>query len=631
MSMDQSTFHFTIGPVQGFVAQARRTRDFWAGSFILSWLAAVAMKAVEKQGGSIIFPVPDNNYLAWLEGIGNNQPPRQGSIPNRFKAQVPANFDSLRIVESVHAAWRGLAEVVWKQDLGLHCADKPDTRSIWDRQVNGFWEINWVFGDESNLLDRRKNWRSHPSTVESGIKCMVMEGWQELSGVVRPNAEALKKFWNPIREACQTDLAEGEHLCAIAFVKRRFARCFEKVRTSMPGEWTLRGWPLQTGVPSVMYMAAVHWLEQVIQREETTKLIRLHETARQLIQDYGEWDTDIHCISKAYQGRGGFVKRLAHLDGSVFFEHVLENRKLYSEARARTMKQALGDLAIQEHPTPFYAILLMDGDSLGIHMGDRDKQPKISRALDCFTRRVEKIVYENNGFLVYAGGDDVLALLPLEDALNCAAALRRHYLESFEKAFGAAGISTLSGAIEYAHVKMPLTRVLKDAHELLDDVAKDDRGRDAIAVRVWKPGGKALEWAMPWDKALQAGEIEIQRLAAEFSKESSEFSNKFFYKIHERFELLNPEQGGQEEAILTKKQASKLLAVDYLVSGVNEGKQRKLTLESAVKIIDPLLIQCRPVFRKVEGGQVSFESSKRLEVDGALLVRFLAQKGVEQR
>ena len=46
-------FHFTLGPVQGFVSQARRTRDFWAGSFILSWLAAVAIKAVQHQKGDI--------------------------------------------------------------------------------------------------------------------------------------------------------------------------------------------------------------------------------------------------------------------------------------------------------------------------------------------------------------------------------------------------------------------------------------------------------------------------------------------------------------------------------------------------------------------------------------------------
>ncbi|MCB1813240.1 MAG: hypothetical protein KDK04_16180, partial [Candidatus Competibacteraceae bacterium] len=46
---EQKHFQFTLGPVQGFVAQARRTRDFWAGSFILSWLSGVAMRAVQAQ------------------------------------------------------------------------------------------------------------------------------------------------------------------------------------------------------------------------------------------------------------------------------------------------------------------------------------------------------------------------------------------------------------------------------------------------------------------------------------------------------------------------------------------------------------------------------------------------------
>ena len=41
MAEATQTFQFTLGPVQGFVAQARRTRDFWAGSFILSWLSSV--------------------------------------------------------------------------------------------------------------------------------------------------------------------------------------------------------------------------------------------------------------------------------------------------------------------------------------------------------------------------------------------------------------------------------------------------------------------------------------------------------------------------------------------------------------------------------------------------------------
>lgn len=64
--MTDRTFHFTLGPVQGFAAQARRTRDFWAGSFLLSWLAGAAMQTVIAQQGKIESPTADEGYLAWL-------------------------------------------------------------------------------------------------------------------------------------------------------------------------------------------------------------------------------------------------------------------------------------------------------------------------------------------------------------------------------------------------------------------------------------------------------------------------------------------------------------------------------------------------------------------------------------
>jgi len=198
--------------------------------------------------------------------------------------------------------------------------------------------------------------------------------------------------------------------------------------------------------------------------------------------------------------------------------------------------------------------------------------------------------------------------------------------------------------VEYAHVKLPLTRILGDAHELLDAVAKDGRGRDAIAVRVWKPGGRTLEWAMPWEWewALDRdGQLAIAQLAARFAddeaaagrKDADRFSSKFFYKIRERFDLLNPPRarpGHEEEAAIFKDDdALALLAVDYLASGINEG--RKLKIKDAEKIIQPLLKQCRPVVRHKKESTVSFSISNRLEADGALLVRFLARKGVETR
>ena len=625
--MTDRTFHFTLGPVQGFVAQARRTRDFWAGSFLLSWLAGAAMQTVIAQKGTIAFPTADEGYLGWLRGKESDQRPRQGGIPNRFKATVGEHFQPALVEQAVRDAWRAVAERVWWEDLERHCQRDPVSRVIWDRQINGFWEIAWALGDDDSLLDRRKNWRTQLAPDEAGIKCSVMAGWQELSGLPAPDREALDTFWQPIREQCGRDLADDETLCAIAFVKRRFPHCFEQVEAKMPGDWTLHGWRVNPRTPSTLDLAAAPWLARVVQEESDAMLLRLHEAAKPLFSPGDSGIDRLRGVKDAYQ-----MRSLNALNSSAVFSHVLDNKKeCPDQAAARAMKQAIKALHLKEPPSPFYAILLMDGDRLGELL--RASGSAVSKALDRFTGKVPHIVDQHNGFLIYAGGDDVLALLPLEDALQCAAAVRQCYLD----AFAAHNLeSTISAAVEYAHVKLPLTRILGDAHQLLDEVAKEQRGRDALAVRVWKPGGRALEWAMPWAKALTGnGQIKIAQQAAQFADDEAEFSSKFFYKIRERFDLLNPPHAkpgqAEEAAIFDDNDALSLLAVDYLASGVNEGRRDKLKIKDAENILHPLLEQCRPVVRsKSDDDRVSFSISKRLEADGALLVRFLAHKGVER-
>ena len=633
--MTDRTFHFTLGPVQGFVAQARRTRDFWAGSFLLSWLAGAAMQTVIVQDRTIVFPTADQDYLAWLRGERKGKRPRQGGIPNRFKVTVNDQFQPALVEQAVRKAWRAVAEKVWEKDLKRHCERYPDSRVIWDRQINGFWEIAWCIGDDDSLLDRRKNWRTQIPPAEAGVKCSVIAGWQELSGLP---AKTLETFWKPLRQDCGRDFADDEALCAIAFVKRRFPHYFEQVEAKMPGGWTLHGWSVNPRTPSTLDLAAAPWLAQAVRHESEAALLRLHEAAKSLFSEGDSGIDRLRCVKDAYRERSG----LTRLNSSALFAHVLDNKKECPDQTAvREMKKALKALQRQESPTPFYAILLMDGDSLGALLRNQDHQLKIPKALEHFTRAVPDIVDRYNGFLIYAGGDDVLALLPLENALQCAATVRQVYLD----AFGAQGLqSTISAAVEYAHVKMPLTRILGDAHKLLDEVAKDERGRDALAVRVWKPGGKALEWAMPWEWALDGAEVKLSQLAAQFArddatvkgKEADRFSSKFFYKIRERFDLLNPPRckSGQpeESAIFNESDALSLLAVDYLASGVNEGREPKLKIKDAEEILRPLLQQCRPVTRDPEEQDENkkFTSSQRLEVDGALLIRFLAHKGVER-
>jgi len=77
-------------------------------------------------------------------------------------------------------------------------------------------------------------------------------------------------------------------------------------------------------------------------------------------------------------------------------------------------------------PTPYFAILLADGDRMGATLAKLVREADlraVSRALADFTRRASAIVAENYGVTVFAGGDDVLAFLPVDTALRCARAL----------------------------------------------------------------------------------------------------------------------------------------------------------------------------------------------------------------
>ena len=180
---------------------------------------------------------------------------------------------------------------------------------------------------------------------------------------------------------------------------------------------------------------------------------------------------------------------------------------------------------------------------------------------------------------------------------------------------------------------MPLGKVLADAHHLLDEVAKDGRGRDAIACRVWKPGGLTVEWAMPWECALDGEQVVLEKLANAFrvqgsgkDEEEGNFASKFFYRIRDRFDLLNPgkdKSGNILQSILDDKQAVSLLAMEYLNSGAATVK----TMDEARKIVEPLLDQCRPVIRDKEKPKTQWKRDTRLYADGAPAGALSRQQG----
>ena len=226
----------SVGPVQGFVAQSRRTRDLWGSSYLLSFLSAHAMRSAEVAGGRIIRPSVNQDQLYhWVTGSHEGTAPRIGTVPNHFVVEVDGG-DASEVAgaaeTALKAAWNGVCTAVWDRFVQHASPAGRETHRIWIRQIFRFWEVTWTAGPPeagSALLARRKHWRSHRLPDEPGDKCMMMHDLQELSGYVRSEGRESRKnsdrFWNLVRKGLgPLDLDDNERLCAIALVKRLFPR-----------------------------------------------------------------------------------------------------------------------------------------------------------------------------------------------------------------------------------------------------------------------------------------------------------------------------------------------------------------------------------------------------------------------
>jgi len=147
-------------------------------------------------------------------------------------------------------------------------------------------------------------------------------------------------------------------------------------------------------------------------------------------------------------------------------------------------------------PSPYYSLLLADGDRMGKAI-DGLTTPADHRCLSGlladFASKVPDIVRRHKGSLIYAGGDDVLAFVPLHTALDCARELAVDFNQRFDKKFpidedGVIRYPTLSAGIAVAHHLEPLQDGLTLARDA-EKKAKGIPGKNALAVIVDKRSG----------------------------------------------------------------------------------------------------------------------------------------------
>ena len=534
--------------------------------------------------------------------------------PNRFIAQFDseaAAIDSGRAAtQALHNAWRTIADAVWSRYLEKAAACGRQTAEIWARQRDGFWNISWVVGptEAMNLLDRRKNWQTHEPPVEGGDHCVLISHLQELSGFIRSKQrDQQDAFWNAVRVGTSDlDLEPNERLSAVAFIKRFFPSVAEE---AIGRKLDAQGWP------STVTIAALPWMRDIATREDFCMKAKAYADNAKSEQGatLGSWRR-IRLL-REYPPTAGHFRELS---GNFLNRTALANADdtpLHDEACRPVLIRSLHELECADRAGNFYAVLLMDGDSIGAFIGTHGPEA-VTRALTQFATRVPGLIAEHDGVCVYAGGDDLLALLPLDRALDAASAAHRLYAESF----GTDIPATISAAIVFAHYRCAFSRVLATAHELLDNVAKDETGRDSLAIRVLKPGGVACQWSAPFAHLLKNTPHIFTPLLQKFK--AGVLTSSLLYNLRERFSLFMEGDG----SCIKRDDLLRLFTAEALI-GKRDSENRDEQRREAETLMCLLLDTCERVRRNPETKEL--ERADAFTFDGPRLVKFLALDGNE--
>ncbi|MBN1457946.1 MAG: hypothetical protein JXA57_00325, partial [Armatimonadetes bacterium] len=217
---------------------------------------------------------------------------------------------------------------------------------------------------------------------------------------------------------------------------------------------------------------------------------------------------------------------------------------------------------------------------------------------------------------------------------SCAAALASRYAKTFGDV-AANTEATLSAAVVFAHVRLPLGAVITEAHCLLDDVAKEGNGRDSLAVCVLKRGGLHCQWVTTWTRQLPSGGTSratdlLSEFATLLEKEAAEpgLSSSLLYRIRDTISLLCgwPQWApGAFSTLPSDLDVRAFLHAEVLHSLAGRGSEDKDGAR-ANEITDAMWKLLKPS----RAGTLGVAGVQEAGFDALLLARFLAAGGHEE-
>ncbi len=462
--MKRHLFMFSVGPVFDFIKASRRTRDLHFSSWFVAQMARKAAQAIIGLGAEPVVPasfedgspVSDRILLHLKDGID------------------PADASAIGCNAAI-TCWREFArDILQKHGDSIGIKKETWTKQLEDENLVEFFSA-WVRYDGNSdvaaypvaraKVERLLNAREATSEFKqwfgpSKVQKSSLDGCRE-TVLEKGDAKVINnRLWQGIKP--------GEHL-------------------DMPGVVKRLGAGGQTRYPSVSRIAVDPWVRG---SKDNDKRKKTREKIASIIKSnlddkLSKWKSLVEVSDQLKPRFEPFP-----FDGELLMKQRLDTicKEIPIDGIFDKIKSEL--IKLGQEPFPYLAFLACDGDNMTARMQDMSlkEHRDFSIALSRFTAEARAIVETNClGSLIYAGGDDVVAYLPLDYAFDCAIQLQEEFAKQLPGA-------TLSVGIAIVHALTPMAGdMLRLAHD-----AERTAKRGKIAIALYKRSGAPTIWICPW-------------------------------------------------------------------------------------------------------------------------------------
>lgn len=579
----------SIGPVQEFIESARKCRDLWFGSWLLSELARAAAQGIVACEGR-----PEAEVLVFP---GAKTTDRDCSVANKVVARIAGDPEAC--ARAGEEAMRERLRQVRDAAFGRVAPTHPRRLELFrqptaEQQVDAMMEYLWASAPEGGGY--ADAWREAERLLAAvkNSKAWEQPGWA-LDGVPKSSLDGAREsvldealFDRPVgrrpggapsrdRRRREFGVHGAERLCGVGLLKRFGNRETDQGKGDVPHRIFST-----SHVASAPFRAGLAKLDA---HGPWTELCNaLDRISPDITADLDVAPGDAHAVT-------------GHVDGSIFYEgrlvETLEELEIdpSEQAKARAALRAfLRKVRDLGEPDPYYALVLADGDRMGAvigSMGRFEQHRELSEALEKYASSTRDVVRRHEGKIVYAGGDDILGLVPTHTVLACASKLADAFARAMKKwqvdDGGVRRSPTLSMGIVIAHHLLPLDEALAMVR-VAEKRAKAVPGKNALAITVKRRGGEAVEVEGPWGGL----DERLRKLIALY--ENDAISTKAQYELMDLADRLRGAAPDKRDALRAVRaaEAVRILRRKQPKKGAEEMRKETLDeLEGLGAYVDP--------------------------------------------